>query len=74
MPKEDNKILKYNRGRKSMKVLFIIYAYLESLTEKMSTYSNKKLSITKINKNTATVIHCLHNVQLMQQKMSLIVI
>ena len=74
MPKEDNKILKYNHGRKSMKVLFIIYAYLESLTEKMSTYSNKKLSITKINKNTARVIHCLHNVQLMQQKISLIVI
>ena len=32
MPKEDNKILKYNRGEKSMKVPFIIYAGLESLT------------------------------------------
>ena len=58
MPKEDNKILKYNHGGKSMKVLFIIYAYLESLTEKMNTCYNKKLLITKINKNTATVIHC----------------
>ena len=26
MPKEDNKILKYNHGEKSMKVPFIIYA------------------------------------------------
>ena len=25
MPKEDNKVLKYNHGEKSMKVLFIIY-------------------------------------------------
>ena len=34
IPKEDNKILKYNHGEKSMKVLFIIYADLESLHEK----------------------------------------
>ena len=31
MPGEDNKILKYNHGEKSMKVAFIIYADLESL-------------------------------------------
>ena len=31
MPEEDNKILKYNHGEKYMKVLFIIYADLESL-------------------------------------------
>ena len=30
MPKEDNKILKYNHGEKSMKVPFIIYADLGS--------------------------------------------
>ena len=50
MPKEDNKILKYNHGEKSMKVLFIIYADLESLLEKMSTcYNNpEKSSTTKI--------------------------
>ena len=34
MPEEDNKILKYNQREKSMKVLFIIYADLESLLEK----------------------------------------
>ena len=28
MPKEDNKILKYNHGEKSVKVPFIIYADL----------------------------------------------
>ena len=34
MPKEDNKVLKYNHGEKSMKLHFIIYAGLESLLEK----------------------------------------
>ena len=54
MPEKDNKILKYNYGEKSMKVLFIIYADLESLLEKMSIYHNnpKKSSTTKINKHT----------------------
>ena len=37
MPKEDNKILKYNQEEKSMKVPFIIYADLECLLEKRST-------------------------------------
>ena len=40
MPNEDNKILKYHHGEKSMKVLFIIYADLESLLEKMSICHN----------------------------------
>ena len=34
MPKEDNKILKYNHGETSTKVPFIMYADLESLLEK----------------------------------------
>ena len=34
MPGEDNKILKYNHGEKSIKVPFIIYADLECLLEK----------------------------------------
>ena len=48
MPKEDNKILKYNHGEKSMKVPFIIYADLEPLLQKMNTYHNnpKKSSTT----------------------------
>ena len=36
MLNEDNKILKYNHGEKSMKSPFIIYADVESLLEKMS--------------------------------------
>ena len=54
MLNEDNKILKYNHGEKSMKAPFIIYADLESLLEKMSTYydSPEKSSTTKINKHT----------------------
>ena len=34
IPKEDNKILKYNHGANSIKVPFIIYNDLESLLEK----------------------------------------
>ena len=54
MPKEDNKILKYNRGEKSMKVPFIIYNDLELLLEKMSTCHNnpEKSSTIKINEHT----------------------
>ena len=54
MPNEDNKILKYNHGEKSMTAPFIIYADLESLLEKMNTCcdSPEKSSTTKINKHT----------------------
>ena len=34
MPKEDNKILKYNYAANSMKIPFIIYTDLDSLLEK----------------------------------------
>ena len=53
MPKEDNKILKYNNGENSMKVPFIIYADLESLLYKIIIYHNnpKKTSITEINEH-----------------------
>ena len=40
MPDENNKILKYNPGEKSLKVPFIIYADLECLLEKVDTCSN----------------------------------
>ena len=47
MPKEDNKVLKYNQGEKSMKVPFIIYADLECLLEKMNTcHNNPEKSLT----------------------------
>ena len=56
MPKDDNKILKYNHGEKFMKVPFIIYADLESLLEKMNTCHNnpKQSSTTKIDKHTTS--------------------
>ena len=40
MPNEENKIIKYNQGEKSIKPPFIIYADLECLLEKISTYYN----------------------------------
>ena len=59
MPKEDNTILKYNHGGKSIKVPFTIYADLKSLLETSST--------TKINIHPL-VIHCLHTVRLIRKK------
>ena len=64
MPEEDDKILKYNHGEKSVRSPFVIYADLECLLEKMSTCHNnpKKSSTTKINKHTSSgyslFIHC----------------
>ena len=54
MPNEDNKIIKYNQGEKSIKSPFIIYADLECLPEKISTCNNnpEEPSITEINKHT----------------------
>ena len=56
MPNENDELLKYNLGEKSMKDSFIIYSDLESSLEKMSTcYNNpKKSSTTNINKHTAS--------------------
>ena len=56
MPEEDDKILKYNHGEKSVRSPFVIYADLECLLEKMSTCHNnpKKSSTTKINKHTSS--------------------
>ena len=76
MPEEDNKILKYNHGKKSTRAQFVIYDDLECLLEKMSTYHNnpEKLSTTKTNKHTPSGYFCLHAVHLIQRKISLIVI
>ena len=54
MPNEDNKIIKYNQGEKSIKLPFVIYADLECLLEKMSTCQNNpnESSTTEINKHT----------------------
>ena len=54
MPTENNNIIKYNHGEKSIKLSFVIYADLECLLEKMSTCINNpnESSTTKINKHT----------------------
>ena len=55
MSNEDNKILKYNHGEKSMTHPFINYADLECLLKKMDTcYNNpEKSSTTKEKKHKA---------------------
>ena len=54
MPTKNNNIVKYNHGKKSMKLPFVIYPDLECLLEKMSTCINNpnESSATKINKHT----------------------
>ena len=54
IPKEDNKILKYNHGEKCMRAPFVIYADLGCLLEKMSICHNdpERSSTTKVNKHT----------------------
>ena len=48
MPEEDNKILKYNHGEKSLKAPTIIYADLKCLLEKMlSRQNNPEKSYTE---------------------------
>ena len=56
MSNEDNKIIKYNQGEKSIRSPFIIDADLECLLEKISTcYSNlEESSTTEINKHIPT--------------------
>ena len=53
MPNENNNIINYNQGEKSIKLRFIIYADLECLLEKMNTcYNNpEESSTTEINKH-----------------------
>ena len=62
MPKENNKILKYKHREKSLKIPFIINAYMECLLERILTCHNilKKSSTTKLTTQLALVIHCLH--------------
>ena len=67
MPTKDNNTIKYNQGKKSIKLPFVVYADLECLLEKMSTcYNNpEKSSTTKINKHTllgySIFTHCSFN-------------
>ena len=43
MPKEDNKILKYNHGEKSIKVPFIFYVFTYFFTYFFSVYLIKEI-------------------------------
>ena len=53
MPSPNNNIIKFNQGKKSLELPFIIYAYLECLLKKIDTcYNNPDLSsTTKINQH-----------------------
>ena len=70
MPEEDNKILKYNSGEKSLKVPFMIYADFECLLKKTDSFQNdpKKSSTEKKLSISLLVTHGLHAVHLMNQK------
>ena len=50
MPKEDNKILKYNHGEKSIEAPFVVYADMEPLLKKIDTcHNNPEKSSTTVN-------------------------
>ena len=70
MSDEDNKILKYNPGEKSLKVPFIIYADLECLLEKIDTcQNNPEESYTeKKARHNLQVTHGLYVVHLINKK------
>ena len=77
MSNEDNKILKYKHGEKSMKAPFIIYTDLE-LSEKTHSCQNspEKSYTEKKPKNLSIcllVTHCLQIAHLAQQKADLVV-
>ena len=76
MPNEDNKIIKYNQGAKSIKSLFIVYADLECLLEKMSAcYNNpEESSTTEINKHTPSGYLLFTHCSLIKQKINLVII
>ena len=75
MPNGDNKILKYNPGKKSLKVQFMIYADLESLLEKCFTFKINLTNLTLRKKLSIRlqVTHGLHVVHLMHQKTNLVI-
>ena len=53
MPTKDNNIIKYNQGKKSIKLPFVVYTDLACLLEKMSTCQNNpnESSTTEVNKH-----------------------
>ena len=53
MPSQDTKILEFNQYQKSDKLLFIVYAYLECITEKIDGCKNnsENSSTTKVSKH-----------------------
>ena len=75
MPNDNNKILKYNHGEKSMRAPFVMYADLECLLEKMYSCQNNPEILTQRKKISIhlLVTHCLKIVHLMKQKINLIV-
>ena len=71
IPNEDNKILKYNHGEKSLKASFMIYADLECLLEKThSCQNNPEKAYTEKKTKHATFGYSLFTncVHLMLQK------
>ena len=72
MPTKDNNTIKYNQGEKSIKLPFVVYADLECLLEKMSTYQNNpnEPSTTEINKHTPSGYSLFTHFHLINQKIN----
>ena len=72
MPTKSNNIIKYNQGEKSIKLLFVIYADLECLLQKMSTCQITLMNhlLLKLINICHLVIHYLLIVHLINQKIN----
>ena len=75
MPSEDNKLLKYNSGEKSLKVPFIIYADLERFLQKINTCQilknltqKRKLSINPQAIHWLNTVHLITQVVIIEKK------
>ena len=67
MPKEFEKILKYNPGEKPLKAPFVIYADLKCLLEKIDSCQNDTKNLLQKKKLSISILvtHGLHAVHLM---------
>ena len=66
MPKEFEKILKYNPGEKPLKAPFVIYADLKCLLEKIDSCQNDTKNLLQKKKLSISILvtHGLHAVHL----------
>ena len=74
MPSEDNKLLQFNQCQNSDQALFIIYADLECIIEKIDCRKNnpENSSATKVSEHIPSGFACVQYYHLQAQKISMV--